>query len=120
MLLSYQTVNEMIRIEQDMLIYCLNYDQMRYIRDRAYRVYEDYPGFKCSSKDSFMEVYGCKLSFRSWTSRSENWKGFRGVILLHPSITSTINTQKGFDAVDEMQFHTQRILDHVSTEPRTT
>jgi hypothetical protein len=74
---------------------------------------ENVPGFFSRKSELLLEIQYVALRFRSWeaSTRLYNWKGFRGVLMIHPDLSTTFKQQKDFDLYDEMSFHNQRYLD---------
>lgn len=59
-----------------------------------------------------LEINYVHLRWRAWSSATDqNWKGFRGVHMVHPDLSTQFNKQKDFDLYNEMMFHNERHLD---------
>lgn len=71
------------------------------------------PGKRCSAKRTLrsLDIYGVHLRFKPWNSSNNNWRGFRGVHMIHPDLSMNFQKQKDFDLYDEMMFHNERYLD---------
>lgn len=57
-----------------------------------------------------LRVHKTTLRFKSWQSRFETYKGFRGIHMIHPDLSMNFKDQRDFDIYDDMMFHNTRYL----------
>lgn len=113
--LSFDNVNNALKKGIHVQAYCVNRIQTEDIFRRAVDLYipkEETIGYFCNRTDLFLEIQYIALRFRTWEStRLDNWIGFRGVLMIHPDLSTNFKQQKDFDLYDKMSFHNQRYLD---------
>lgn len=113
--LSFDNVNNTLSKAIDIQTYCVNSQQCDYVFRRAVEIYipkKETFGYFCKHKVFLLEIKYVSLQLRSWkSSHRESWNGFRGVLMIHPDLSTKFTKQQDFDLYDEMAFHNQRYLD---------
>jgi hypothetical protein len=112
--LSFENVNNALSKDIHVQAYCVTMAQADYVFRRACDIYlpkNETVGYYAKKTDLLLEIQYTALRFRSWKQTNESWRGFRGVLMIHPDLSTRFTKQRDFDLYDEMSFHNQRYLD---------
>lgn len=113
--LSFANVNNGLSKGIDMQCYCPTQCEADAMFRRAIWLYipeqPDTSGYRISNTDRLLEIRYTTIRFTRWDSSRESWRGFRGVLLIHPHLSMNFTKQRDFDYYDDMRFHNERYLD---------
>lgn len=110
--LSFANFDNALRKDIPVLAFCLTRQECDRLLHNTIELYDKPVGVVREIKltECSLTVGYTFARFRAFKRNDYSWKGFRGVIMFHPELTSNCSNQSDFNMIDEMQFHTQRYL----------
>lgn len=110
--LSYANVNNGIRKGIPITAWCPNKYVAEHVFRRAVELYGDRQnGITYQPQFLSLNFNGINLIFKPWSVKGENFKGYRGIHMIHPELSMNFTYQKDFDVYAEMQHLNERYLD---------
>ena len=109
--LSYWNVNRGLAKGIHMCCWCPSIQMANDLFHKAVDLWRD-EIISTKIQNRSLEINYVHLTWCAWSSVSKtNWKGFRGVHLIHPNLSTQFYKQQDFNLYNEMMFHNERHLD---------